>query len=166
MRDLLPPPELETPANHYRSAGLDGSIVRHVEPEDVYDDRPKGSRPASNDYHASMRHNERLAQASYPQAPPARQISNTSTLATGSENWETYDDNSEPEMDASETYYAKMRAARGKRLTPEAGYGQMQTSQPKRQRGIPPAIHAGNVMLDHEGNRIASGSTWTDEDMF
>ena len=43
--------------------------------------------------------------------------SNTSTINTvtsGSENWETYDDGSEPEADASEVYYAKVRAAQGK----------------------------------------------------
>lgn len=170
MRDLMPPPELETPMNHYRSAGLGSSIVRQVEPEDVYDDRHLShqlSRPTSRDYHHStMRQNERLApaQSSYPQAPPPRQISNTSTVISGSENWETYDDNSEPEPDASDAYYAKVRAARTKRMTPETGYGRPQASQAKRQRGIPPAMHAGHAMLDGEGNRIVSASEWTDED--
>ncbi|KAK0711390.1 microtubule associated protein-domain-containing protein [Lasiosphaeris hirsuta] len=174
MRDLMPPPELETPVNYYRSAGLGSSIVRHVEPEDVYDDRQlsmENSRPSSREYQASQRQNERLAQTSYSQAPPpARQISNTSTVAStaasGSENWETYDDNSEPEMDASDTYYAKVRAARaGKRLTPETGYARPQGGQAKRQRGFPPA-HAGHVMVDNEGNRIVSASEWTDEDAY
>ncbi|KAK4456213.1 anaphase spindle elongation protein 1 [Podospora aff. communis PSN243] len=174
MRDLMPPPQLETPANHYRGTGLGSSIVRHVEPEDVYDDRHMsqgGSRPVSRDYHASMRQqHERIAQPSYMQAPPpARQISNTSasTVVSGSENWETYDDNSEPEMDASDTYYAKLRAARaGKRMSPESGYARPHTGQPKRQRGFPPQQHAGHVMADGEGNRIVSGSEWTDEDAF
>ncbi|KAL1874372.1 hypothetical protein VTK73DRAFT_398 [Phialemonium thermophilum] len=174
MRDLMARPDLETPANPYRSAGLGSSIVRQVDPEDVYDERHLSqqlSRPTSRDYHhgsiASMRHhNERMAQMpQYPAAPPAaRQISNTSSAAiSGSENWETYDDNSEPEPDASDAYYAKVRAAaRGKRMTPETGYG----GQVKRQRGIPPAMHAGHATLDHEGNRIVSGSEWTDEDAF
>ncbi|KAJ9134411.1 Microtubule associated protein-domain-containing protein [Pleurostoma richardsiae] len=171
MRDLVPVPELETPVNHYRSAGLGSSIVRQVEPEDVYDDRPLSrheySRPTSRDYHASMRQNERFPQMTYPQAPPpARQTSGTSTTVSGSENWETYDDNSEPEVDASDTYYAKVRAARGKRLSPETGYSRHQVSQAKRIRGIPPQSHAGNVMVDNEGNRIISGSDWTDEDAF
>ncbi|KAI1378180.1 microtubule associated protein-domain-containing protein [Hypoxylon crocopeplum] len=173
MRDLGPPPELETPVNPYRNAGLDSSVhVRAVEPEDVYDDRayernsyqtyPK-SHP-QQDTHTSM-HNDRLAQSSYPQAPPPRQISNTSTVVTGSENWETYDDNSEPEPDASDTYYAKLRAARGKRFTPEDAYSRQQPNQ-KRQRGLPPSMHAGHVMVDAEGNRIISGSEWTDEDAY
>lgn len=169
MRELLPPPELETPANPYRGTGLGSSIVRNVEPEDVYDDRyltNNNSRPMSRDYQSTMRP---PAQPSYPQAPPpGRQISATSTVVTGSENWETYDDNSEPEMDASDTYYAKLRAARaGKRLSPDTAYARAGPGQAKRQRGIPPRTHAGHGTLDGEGNRTISGSTeWTDEDAF
>lgn len=172
MRELLPAPELETPANHYRAAGLSSSIVRHVEPEDVYDDRysyQENSRPASRDYFSS-RASERPAQPAYAQPPPpVRQISNTSntsTVVTGSENWETYDDNSEPEEDLSEAYFARLRAARaaGKRVTPEeASYAGLNASQMKRHRGIPP-VQAGQVTMDHDGNRIVSGSEWTDED--
>lgn len=241
MRDLLPPPEqLETPmSHHYRGTGLSSntnSIVRHVEPEDVYDDRHReyNSRPTSRDYfHAHNQHqlqqqqrpqsrdqqyysststhqNERFSQAQtahflnlaqqqqhqhqqqayMPPPPPgaggammsnsSRQISQTSSAAvSGSENWETYDDNSEPEPDASDAYYAKVRAAArvggGKRSTPEAegrGYGLRNGYQPqaKRLRGVPPppaATHA------HHGDggegRIVSGvsgSEWTDEDAF
>ncbi|KAM7189164.1 anaphase spindle elongation protein 1 [Naviculisporaceae sp. PSN 640] len=186
MRDLLPAPELETPANTYRLAGLGSSIIRNVELEDVYDDRPvNNSRPASQDYaqQALARQNERLAQNKYSQAPPpARQISatsstsNTSTTVSGSENWETYDDNSEPEMDASDTYYAKVRAARAattKMLHSEEVNGAyarppLNASLNKRQRGVlPPPHHAGHVVVvDGEGNRIVSGSEWTDEDAF
>jgi protein regulator of cytokinesis 1 len=214
MRDLLPPPEqLETPMNHYRGTGLSSNnIVRHIEPEDVYDDRHREysrptsrdyfhthnqnqyqqqqqqpQRPASRDQHyyssTSTHQNERFSQAqmphyltqaqqaAYPQAPPpARQISQTSSTAiSGSENWETYDDNSEPEPDASDAYYAKVRAARtgGKRLTPETegrGYGLRNGYQPqaKRLRGVAPP--AG----DAEGRIVSgvSGSEWTDEDAF
>ncbi|KAK3379778.1 microtubule associated protein-domain-containing protein [Lasiosphaeria ovina] len=197
MRDLMPPPELATPANHYRSAGLESSIVRHVEPEDVYDDRQLGNRPASRDYYQQAERPgtgaQKMSSSSYPQAPPPpamgggggapRQISNTSTIVSGSENWETYDDNSEPEADASDAYYAKVRAARaGKRMTPETGYSRPHAGGPaaKRPRGFPPGYphhqqhpashaHAGHVMVDHEGNRIVSGvsgSEWTDEDAF
>lgn len=212
MRDLLPPAELlETPTNNYRGTGLSSnSIVRQIDPEDVYDDRHRDySRPASHDYYhahnqnqqqqhpmrppsrdqqqyyssASTLENERFSQAqishylnqaqqnTYPQAPPpARQISQTSsTVISGSENWETYDDNSEPEPDASDAYYAKVRAARsgGKRMTPEAdgrAYGLRNGYQPqaKRLRGIPPA------QGDGEGRIVSgvSGSEWTDEDAF
>jgi Ase1/PRC1/MAP65 family protein len=167
MRELLPPPELETPVNHYRSANLSSSIVRHVEPEDVYDDRysyEENSRPASRDY---FKGSVRSAQSSYPDAPaappPVRQIShtsshssNTSTVITGSENWETYDDNSEPEEDLSDAYFARLRAAR-------AGNARPQSSLMKRQRGAQPT-GAGQAMVDEDGNRIVSVSEWTDED--
>ncbi|KAL2753294.1 hypothetical protein ACRALDRAFT_1083045 [Sodiomyces alcalophilus JCM 7366] len=113
--------------------------------------------------------------SSYPQAPPPppRQISNSShgsSNVTGSENWETYDDNSEPEADVSDTYYAKVRAARGKRMEPEpeleAGF-RPTASQTKRMRGIPPMLPPGHVYIDDDGNRVVSkGSEWTDEDAY
>jgi Ase1/PRC1/MAP65 family protein len=172
MRDLVPAPVLDTLANPYSGAGL--GIVRNIEPEDVYDDRDHEQRYArSNSGHSSansyphyeMRNPNGL---SYPQAPPARQISNTShsTAVSGSENWETYDDNSEPEPDASDTYYAKMRATRTKRMEPESGHGQ-HGIQSKRLRGIPPGSHGGQqAMMDQDGHRIVSASDWTDEDAF
>ncbi|KAI8962467.1 microtubule associated protein-domain-containing protein [Daldinia sp. FL1419] len=174
MRDLNSPPELETPVNPYRNVGLGSSThIRAVEPDDVYDDRAY-ERDSYHSYTRSHSHqdphmsiqSERLAQSSYPQAPPPRQISNTSTVVTGSENWETYDDNSEPEADASDAYYAKVRAARGKRFTPEDPYSRLQANIPKRYRGIPPQMQSGNVTIDAEGNRIISGSEWTDEDAY
>jgi protein regulator of cytokinesis 1 len=176
MRELLPPPELETPVNHYRSTGLGSSIVRHVEPEDVYDDRyssEENCRPMSRDYYYPPSEPEqRSSHSSYPQPPaPVRQISNASSASTaagvsGSENWETFDDNTDEELDASDTYYAKVRAARsGQRPTPEEAY-QHASSQMKRPRAVPPAAYAGPVVVDHDGNRIMSGSEWTDEDAF
>ncbi|KAK6949960.1 hypothetical protein Daesc_008283 [Daldinia eschscholtzii] len=174
MRDLNPPVELETPVNPYRNVGLGSSThIRAVEPDDVYDDRAY-ERESYHSYTRSHSHqdphmsiqSERLMQSSYPQAPPPRQISNTSTVITGSENWETYDDNSEPEADASDAYYAKVRAARGKRFTPEDPYSRQQANVPKRYRGIPPQMQSGNVTIDAEGNRIISGSEWTDEDAY
>ncbi|KAK2736999.1 microtubule associated protein [Colletotrichum kahawae] len=184
MRDLHAM-DLETPVNlnHYKSAGLGGSIVRQVELEDVYDDcQPRLMRAnstlshtshashASHNSHASAssHHSQGSSQfdfqssvirhhpPSYSQAPPPRQISNSPTgpsNVTGSENWETYDDASEPEQDATDPYYAKVRAAR-----------QQVVMDPKRPRAYPPQAHAGNAFADHEGNRIISGSEWTDED--
>lgn len=183
MRDLVAGPESDNTNTYYRTSDHGSSdrgsgIVRHVEPEDVYDDRPKHhsaefERPSS--YHdfrdypgkASLRHEDeesryqRFAQ-SYSQAPsPIRQISNTSsgsssTVITGSENWETYDDASEPEDDVSDTYYAKVRQAKPQTYA-------LNGSQGKRPRGIPPALQQ-QVMVDDDGNRIYSGSEWTDED--
>ncbi|TAQ90237.1 hypothetical protein B7494_g1439 [Chlorociboria aeruginascens] len=178
MRDLFVSPEAPTSVSHFRAESVASSeSVRHVSPEDVYDDRYRDyqdSRPQS--YHelkSSIRQNERFSELNvHPSAPPIRQISNTSaatTTVSGSENWETYDDVSEPEHDVSEAYYAKLRAARGKRFTPEDGYAPPQGGQTKRQKGIPPyGAHAGHEITDVHGNRIPSGSeaNWTDEDAF
>jgi protein regulator of cytokinesis 1 len=192
MRDLVRVPEFDAPVNPYKSVGLASSIVRHVEPEDVYEDRPQTSRSNSGmsqntsaSYSDGRSHDTqtsysddsyddryatiRSAHQSYRQAPPPRQISGQSQSSiniSGSENWETYDDNSEPEPDASDAYYAKLRAARGKRFTPEQGFAPT-NSQDKRIRGIPPsASYGGPIMIDQEGNRIISGSEWTDEDAY
>ena len=159
------------------------NLVRPIEPEDVYDDGP---RPMSTRSNSNLSHQQQTtyydedyyedkyatirAPHQQPQQPPVRQISNTSytsTAISGSENWETYDDNSEPEPDASDAYYAKLRAARGKRPEPEHGHGPP-NSAAKRIRGIPPtsAYDAGVAMVDQAGNRVISGSEWTDEDAF
>jgi protein regulator of cytokinesis 1 len=221
MRELVPV-DLETPANPYKSMGLPGSIVRRVEPEDVYDDRPQTrsnsgqsqyTQPSSycdsdyDDRYATIRgaptayHSQQQQQQQqqhqqsnhhkYPMAPPPpRHVSGTSTQGStnisGSENWETYDDNSEPEPDASEAYYAKLRAARGKRMEPESGHENVMrlggggsgpggsapgagNSQSKRVKGIPPMMNGyggPSVMVDQESGRIVSGSEWTDEDAY
>ncbi|KAK8048334.1 microtubule associated protein-domain-containing protein [Apiospora phragmitis] len=191
MRELVPGPPLATPNNPYKGLGLmtgSSSNIRAVEPEDVYLDREASQSQssysrsqmsqmtASNYSHTSAGQNERFTRSGYPQAPPLRQVSDTSTATTvstmstavsGSENWETYDDNSEPEPDASDTYYAKVRAAQahGKRFTPEDPYSRLQSSQTKRIRGIPP-MHAGHGTVDAEGNRTISGSEWTDDDPY
>ncbi|KFH41643.1 Anaphase spindle elongation protein-like protein [Hapsidospora chrysogenum ATCC 11550] len=198
MRDLVPVPELETPANPYKNAGVGGNnIVRPVEPEDVYDDRPKTARltrpnstqsyrnqPSYYEDPYDQRYDERsedqyddryatirpTSGRAYPQAPPpARQISSTSHSSTnisavsGSENWETFDDNSEPEPDASDAYYAKLRAARNKRMLEPGHHPTSSSSQLKRARGLPAYAGQPPVMIDQEGNRIVSGSEWTDD---
>ncbi|CAK7216653.1 Microtubule bundling protein [Sporothrix bragantina] len=199
MRELVRVPQLETPSNPYRGTNLGSSVnVRHIEPEDVYDDRydmdrydndryDEHSQTSSSQTHSSLRPSSQQSYSSqqYRQlqqiqqqqqhAGSVRHISNTSTTVSGSENWETYDDYSDPEPDASEAYYAKMRAARGKRMTPDVPNGYAASGRPassmanKRQRGIPPPAstpYAGHVMVDADGNRIVSGSEWTDEDAF
>ena len=188
MRDLKQVPALETPANPYKSAGI-GSIVRPVEPEDVYDDRAKESRVTSSNSNNSYHNQPSSYEDSYDQhyddryatirpassrqryPPPPRQVSNTSSYTStnisavsGSENWETYDDNSEPEPDASDAYYAKLRAARNKRM--DADHRPTSSQQSKRMRGLQGYGGAPPVMIDQDGNRIISGSEWTDEDAY
>ncbi|GAB7347115.1 hypothetical protein MBLNU459_g3240t1 [Dothideomycetes sp. NU459] len=149
MKDIFvpptPTPSSRTDVELERSA----SIVRHVEPEDVYDDRhslrsprtyqPNGSMSGFNSRAPSQLSNyptpvpRQTPRFDYPSAPPppmSRQTSNTSSVMTsnstvsGSENWETYTDASEndyePDSDAHDPYYAKMRAS--KRESPEDCY--------------------------------------------
>lgn len=190
MRDLVAVPETETeaPVDYYQSSSDRGSgIIRHIEPEDVYDDRSKQNsaeyeRPISHhDFRdfpgkASLRSHdsgpryERFAQ-SYSQAPAIRQISNQSsesngTVVTGSENWETYDDASEPEEDIPIGHYAKIRSGRTNySMEPPSTFNASQ--QAKRPRGIPPALQQPHVLVDSDGRRVYSGSSgWTDEDVF
>ena len=134
------------------------------------------------------------AEPYHPPRTESRQISTTSSATntmSGSENWETYDDVSEPERDASEAYYAKLRAAREKRFTPDCstptisgggggggGKGLVGRNSPGRKvKGIRayPDIHGGNnatksTIMEGEGGRliVVSGSEagWTDEDAF
>ncbi|CAK7266610.1 Microtubule bundling protein [Sporothrix epigloea] len=199
MRELIRVPHLETSANPYRGTNLGSGVnVRRIELEDVYEDRygvdrydnevyedrsqtnssqtHAGVRPSSQQSYTSQQYRQlQQAQQQQPHVGPVRHISNTSTTVSGSENWETYDDYSEPEPDASEGYYAKMRAARGKRMTPDIGSEYGAGGRPpsnmanKRQRGIPPPAstpYAGQVMMDASSNRVMSGSEWTDEDAF
>ncbi|KAK4650491.1 Microtubule bundling protein [Podospora pseudocomata] len=226
MRDLMPAPELKmeapTTMPSFRSSmklGSSVSIVRQVQPEDVYDERDRyssqnssDSRPSSREYTTTSRQTNHTDDSSRPPTreynPPSRQnstrereydssssstrqsyeppsrsplqysqtaaaqqrqVSDTSTIVSGvsgSENWETYDDTSEPEVDVSEAYYAKVRAAQQ-----AVGFGTIRGVQKLRSGGgIPPPSsqqRAGNVVVDEDGNRILSGgSEWTDEDAF
>ncbi|KAM3528209.1 hypothetical protein MY4038_005988 [Beauveria bassiana] len=175
MRDLKSVPELQTPSNPYKGAGLGPNIVRDIDPEDVYDERWQTSRDRygsqgsqeRSDYGDDRYATIRAGHYGYTPEGPPRHVSNTSSAAiSGSENWETYDDNSEPEPDASDAYYAKLRAARCKRQELEYSHGAV-PAQPKRLRGIPPPIgYTGPVMIDEDGNRIVSGSEWGDSDVF
>jgi protein regulator of cytokinesis 1 len=142
------------------------------------------SDPHNNSHHhyTNQQSHSLQSQYSYPMAPPSRpesrQISNTSLTSSssvpsqisGSENWETYDDASEaePETDATETYYAKVRAAQalGKRTTPEDGWVPTSANQNwgvgKKVRGLLPGQGVNQL------GRVESGSEagWTDEDGF
>lgn len=190
MRDFFVPPNA-TPSSIYdvenmpceSAASSTNGNVRQITPEDVYDDRERMSYVPT-----SMMRSERDAPQYYPDIQPpvrydtrhqqyvpvadSRQISTTSTsttAASGSENWETFDDASEPEVDLSEAYYAKLRAAKtGKRFEPEGGYGPPRGGPGKKVKG---ALGAGISIQNavEEGQRrlvTGSESAWTDENAF
>ena len=189
MRDLFVPPTA-TPATNYENENLrsassaSSGSVRQITPEDVYDDRERMSYITS----PTMTSNQNTPQtyrdvqaydARYQPSQPrpygpqvdSRQISTTSTATTtnsGSENWETFDDASEPEVDASDAYYAKLRAAKGgKRFTPEGGYTPPRGAPGKKFKA---AYVGGNGTIEEErgGRFVPAGSEagWTDEDAF
>ena len=192
MRDLFVPPNA-TPTSTYDAenvkcesvaSSVGTGSVRHITPEDVYDDRERMSYvPTSmmqsgrntRDVQVPAHQNGGFQQQSqYVPTADSRQISTTSTsttAASGSENWETFDDASEPEVDASDAYYAKLRATRtGKRFTPEGGYTPPRGGPGKKFKSIYGAgnTHQQAVIEEAGGRRLVTGSesAWTDEDAF
>ena len=190
MRDLFVPPNV-TPSGAYdvenmpceSAASSTTGNVRQITPEDVYDDRERMSyvptsmmqseRDAPKNYRdmqAPVRYDTRHQQ--YVPVADSRQISTTSTsttAASGSENWETFDDASEPEVDLSEAYYAKLRAAKtGKRLEPEGGYAPPRGGPGKKVKSVYGAGTSGQIVVEEGGRRLITGSesAWTDEDAF
>ncbi|TEY71323.1 hypothetical protein BOTCAL_0095g00060 [Botryotinia calthae] len=186
MRELFEPPPSAPPTQTYyhRDESFNSSTgsVRPVSPDDVFEAPKAKERPQSyQDLRASMRSN--FGQSlTYGSAPPSssRQLSTTSSSAntgSGSENWETYGDVSEtePEEDSNEDYFAKLRAARANRYTPDdeappfRGSATINSSMMKK-KGYPlykgPAGQA--LSNDRLCTRIVSGSeaNWTDEDAF
>ena len=180
MRDLFVPPVATPASDHDRenfrcmsSASSTGSgSVRHITPEDVYDDRERMSYAQYSTFESEQDTPKQYPpqRTQYIPSADSRQISTTSTTTTaasGSENWETFDDASEPEADASDAYYAKMRTAKGtgKRFAPEGGY-----ASPKGVLGKKPRAIYGNsqTTLQGQGGRFVAGSDagWTDEDAF
>ncbi|KAL8768934.1 MAG: hypothetical protein Q9209_004989 [Squamulea sp. 1 TL-2023] len=195
MRELFEPPTM-TPQNYYdteniRCASVASSAgtgsVRQITPEDVYDDRERMSYVTSSamqseqntpqnyrDLQAARQYDPHHQQKSrYAPVADSRQISSTSTTttaATGSENWETFDDASEPEVDATEAYYAKLRAAKmGKRMTPEGGYTPPRGGPGKKFRGVYGTGGTTQTVIEETtGRSVQAGSDagWTDEDAF
>lgn len=195
MRDLFVPPNA-TPNSAYenentRCASIassnDTGSVRQITPEDVYDDRERMSYVPTSVMHSERNtpQNYRDAQASaqydtryqqhgqYVPTADSRQISTTSTsttAASGSENWETFDDASEPEIDASDAYYAKLRAAKsGKRFNPEGGYTPPHGGPGKKFKALYGTGNHQTVTEEQGGGRrlvTGSESAWTDEDAF
>ncbi|KAJ5672131.1 hypothetical protein N7507_001258 [Penicillium longicatenatum] len=150
------------------NSAMSNAFVRPVSPEDVYDDRQRSFMSASlfvviavfELFPTRVSTHESVSVAGT--SPPAlRQTSNSSTVNTatsGSENWETFDDGSESDVDSSDIYYSKLRAGQGKRFAPDDGLDLMG----KKSKGIrsvsPDGPHPGQVL------RVAGSDTeWNDD---
>ena len=180
MRDLFEPPSeaIAYDSENIRCASATSSTgsgsVRHITPEDVYDDRERMSYAhysvVESEQNTPKQYQPHQQRSQYVPPADSRQISTTSTTTTtasGSENWETFDDASEPEVDASEQYYAKLRATKtGKRFTPDGGYTPPRGAAGKRVR----AMYGNSQRTNQEngGRFVPAGSDagWTDEDAF
>ncbi|CAK3856675.1 Anaphase spindle elongation 1 [Lecanosticta acicola] len=186
MKDLFIPPTPTPCGNKENGPGFErsASVLRHVRSEDPYDDN---SRYRNNQYSSTASsvsmHSSRsghmharsvdslasnvsrpISRTEYPVAPPfSRQASNTSSVmsgsaASGSENWETYTDNSEAEEnDATDAYYAKVKAQHMRQANKRpAAHGMgAQLGAVKRVREQP---------IVEEGNHMeGSEAGWTDD---
>jgi len=164
------------------NSALSNSLVRPVSPDD-YDpnqnsfisssslsqsQRSTGFSQSTHSTHSSLslnssmqgypRPNPYLSHAPPPPAP--RQVSNSSTVITGnsggSENWETFDDDgSESEPDASEMYYAKLRAAHGKRFAPE----ELASKKAKGIRSVSPD----EPVATYDNHMLRADDEWTND---
>ena len=190
IRDVFIP-RTPTPMSYADMSERSASIVRQVDPDDVYDDHGSSrtlhayqsysntARPPSELQNYSIPPSRPASQFGYPPAPPppmSRQISNASSVITsnsavsGSENWETYTDASddyEAEADARADYYAKTRLA--KRGTPEDGYDSVVQSSGtgKKVKGYGLGIGGGGLRAIGHAQHGISGSEgseggWTD----
>ncbi|KAL9612521.1 MAG: hypothetical protein Q9167_002906 [Letrouitia subvulpina] len=192
MRDLFKPPsttrmqsyDVENIRCPSVASSAETGSVRQITPEDVYDDRERMSYVPSSAMHSEQSTPQNFRdlqalrkydprnqqQARYGSVAESRQISTTSTTTTaasGSENWETFDDASEPEVDTSESYYAKMRATKNyKRFTPEGGYTPPRGGPGKKLRGVYGLTGATETVVEEGTGRVVSDAGWTDEDAF
>ncbi|KAI9816724.1 MAG: hypothetical protein M1826_001722 [Phylliscum demangeonii] len=184
-----------TAASRCESVASSLESVRPISPDDVYSNRPHASTSSyalsSATSVSSVGDGLALPRPYAATRGPhtdtvggSRQPSGTSSATTntvsGSENWETYDDASEPEPDATEAYYTKLRAARGKRFTPDGGHhpsprpGPGKKIKSTRAAVDGPALDSapapGPTLVEGSGGRLiaVSGSEagWTDEDAF
>lgn len=167
------------------ASALSNSFVRPVSPEDVYDDRNQPSFMSSSIFSqrsAGFSHSSHSSASSVslnssiqnfprpnpylqhaPPPPAARQVSDASTINTahsGSENWETFDDGSGSEADASDIYYAKLRAAQGKRVADDQSTISLAGKKTKGIRSVSPDVAPSNM-----NSRYVRGSDaeWTDD---
>lgn len=205
MKDLfVPPTPTSERENFLPDSERSSSVIRHMSPEDPYDDTRSyrsmhssimAPPPRPTYGRAAMSHDSYGASAStyapssrpmsrqqggglsegYPLAPPSRHSSNTSSILSGgsshngggSENWETYSSTSEnEEMDATEAYYAKVRAHRLREQ--QLAHQQMAVKRPGTATGMGQLGASKKVreqVIAEEGAFGAEGSEagWTDD---
>ncbi|KAH9844592.1 cullin-associated NEDD8-dissociated protein 1, C-terminal part-like, partial [Teratosphaeria destructans] len=184
MKDLFVPPT-PTPAQKENVQELEDPYVdkrygsmappprpgygRAVQSHDSF-----SSSCANSSYAASTASSSRpMSRQDYPMAPASRQMSNTSSImsgaASGSENWETYTDASDnEEVDATEAYYARVKASQLRMQQQREQYSKMH--EMKRPATATAQLGASKkfrdqTIVEEGGNAVVDGSEagWTDD---
>ncbi len=180
MADLYEQPD-ETPTNQFRKHKYvephhrSQSVEQFVRPshDDPYTDRKYGSvyeRPpsaiSSSSTGSVVRHDLSYRDDTLQAARHHSSNSTSATSVTSSSNWEVFPGSDSPEpQERPDEYYARAESFRNqaKRLSP-GGFGPpLERADSKRNRGYsPPQLQA--QTHDANGNRIFSGSEWTETD--
>lgn len=161
MKDLfIPPDPAETPRNRFEfnRGERSESIVRSIQPEDPYDDRFGKTMRASYAASYAQPPNQSLSSNS---SRHLSQASSTGSAQAGSENWETFseqsDDAAEDDVDLQ-----NYRRSQIKRASPDFA-STPRVIQGKKIRGIR-SVDNGNMMLDQDGRMVrGSEAGWTDD---
>lgn len=162
MKDLFIPPEpTETPRNRFEfnRGERSESIVRSIPPEDPYDDRfsqtMRPGYPGASFVHAAT------PSLSSNSSRHISQASSTGSGKAGSENWETFSEQSDdaPEDDID---FHNYRRSQTKRATPDHA-STPRAVQGKKIRAVR-NVEGGSMMMDQDGRMVrGSEAGWTDE---
>mgnify|MGYP004500925627 CR=1 FL=1 len=161
MKDLFVPPEpTETPKNRFEfnRGERSESIVRSIPPEDPYNGRfSQTMRPGYPASYALMP----TPSLSSDSSRHISQASSTGSGQAGSENWETFSEQSDdtPESDID---FQNHRGSQTKRATPDYA-STPRVIQGKKIRGIRSVDNSG-MMMDQNGRMVrCSEAGWTDD---
>ncbi|KAF2995698.1 hypothetical protein E8E13_003518 [Curvularia kusanoi] len=161
MKDLfIPPDPSETPKNRFEfnRGERSESVVRSMPPEDPYDDRfSKTMRPSY-----AVTYPKAPAQSSFSSDSSRHlsQASSTGSAQAGSENWETFSEQSD-EAGESDVELQNYRRSQIKRASPDFA-STPRVIQGKKIRGIR-SVDNGN-MVDQNGRIVrCSEAGWTDD---
>lgn len=120
----------------YRAESVISSgSLRQVTPEDMfYDETDNGeSQQINMPYNYKLQGSKCINELLNPKDFHSnRQISsNSNTTMSGSENWQTIEDDSDPENEEAEDYYASLRSNHGKRFISDDYYPKNQSTKPR-----------------------------------
>ncbi|KAI6245807.1 Anaphase spindle elongation protein 1 [Erysiphe necator] len=147
----IPPPDSKL--NYRAESVISGVSLRQVTPEDMFveDSNCKDSQwlqiTSNHQPHVPVPtyQNDGLSSSEFCSSRQTSLASNTTV--SGSENWQTIDDDSEPEEEINDVYYTKLCSLNGKRFIPSEYFSR---SQLKKQKASvdQPTIRSGNMAIE------------------